>query len=121
MVAGTGKVQARRIYHTRRDVEEGDWCVLLKGADTLVAYGERMAINSTGGAQLATAGTGDVLSGIIGALLARGMDPYDAARTGAWAHGRASELCIEATGWPAESMIATDLLSYLPRAFAEIY
>mgnify|MGYP003793233805 FL=1 len=80
-----------------------------------------MAINSTGGAQLATAGTGDVLSGIIGALLARGMDSYDAARTGAWAHGHASELYLESTGWPAESMIATDLLSYLPGAFGEIH
>jgi NAD(P)H-hydrate epimerase len=118
---GTGEVQSRRLYHTRRAAEEGGCCVLLKGTDTLVAYGERVAINSTGGAQLATAGTGDVLSGIIGALLARGMGPYDAARTGAWAHGRASEFYIEATDWPAESMIATDLISYLPRAFGEIY
>ncbi len=118
---GTGEVQSHRLHYTRHAAEEGGCCVLLKGTDTLIAYGERVAINSTGGAQLATAGTGDVLSGIIGALLARGIYPYDAARTGAWAHGRASELYIEATGWPAESMIATDLLSYLPRAFGEIY
>jgi ADP-dependent NAD(P)H-hydrate dehydratase / NAD(P)H-hydrate epimerase len=118
---GTGEVQSRRLHHARRAAEEGGCCVLLKGTDTLVAYGERVAINSTGGAQLATAGTGDVLSGIIGALLSRGMDPYDAARTGAWAHGRAAELWLEEIGWPQESMVATDLLSYLPRAFGEIY
>jgi ADP-dependent NAD(P)H-hydrate dehydratase / NAD(P)H-hydrate epimerase len=94
---------------------------VLKGADTLVVEGERAAVNSTGGAQLASAGTGDVLSGIIGALLSRGMAPYDAARAGVWAHGRASELWLEATGWPAESMIATDLLPHLPHAFGEIY
>ena len=117
----TGEIQSRRLHHARRAAEEGGCCVLLKGTDTLVAYGERVAINSTGGAQLATAGTGDVLSGIIGALLARGMDSYDAARTGAWAHGHASELYLESTGWPAESMVATDLLSYLPRAFGEIH
>jgi ADP-dependent NAD(P)H-hydrate dehydratase / NAD(P)H-hydrate epimerase len=118
---GTKEVQSRRLHSVRRVAVEGGCCVLLKGADTLVAYAERVAVNSTGGAQLATAGTGDVLSGIIGALLARGMDAYDAARTGAWAHGRAAQFWLEESGWPAESMVATDLLSYLPRAFGEIY
>ncbi len=115
------EVQSRRLHAARRTSEEGGCCVLLKGADTLVAYGERVAVNSSGSAALATAGTGDVLSGIIGALLSRGMEPYDAARAGAWAHGRAAELWLEATGWPAESMAATDLLPHLPRAFGEIY
>jgi NAD(P)H-hydrate repair Nnr-like enzyme with NAD(P)H-hydrate dehydratase domain len=105
----------------RRAAEEGGCCALLKGADTLVVEGDRVAVNSTGSAALATAGTGDVLSGIVGALLSRGVDPYDAARTGAWAHGRASELWLEATGWPAESMAATDLFPHLPEAFGEIY
>ncbi len=118
---GAKEVQARRLHTARQAAEEGRCCVVLKGADTLVIEGERAAVNSTGGAQLASAGTGDVLSGIIGALLARGMAPYDAARTGVWAHGRASELWLEATGWPAESMIATDLLPHLPRSFGEIY
>jgi NAD(P)H-hydrate epimerase len=94
---------------------------VLKGPDTLVVEGERAAVNSTGGAQLATAGAGDVLSGVIGALLSRGMSPYDAARAGVWAHGRASEFWLGDTGWPAESMIATDLLPHLPKAFDEIY
>jgi ADP-dependent NAD(P)H-hydrate dehydratase / NAD(P)H-hydrate epimerase len=115
------EVQARRLHVARRTAEEGDCCVLLKGADTLVTQGERVSVNSAGSAALATAGTGDVLSGTVGALLSRGMDPYDAARTGAWAHGRASELWLEETGWPPESMAATDLLPHLPRAFGEIY
>jgi NAD(P)H-hydrate epimerase len=118
---GAKEVQACRLHTARRTAEEGSCCVALKGADTLVTEGERTAVNSTGGAQLATAGTGDVLSGIIGALLARGVDAYDAARAGAWAHGRAAELWLEATGWPAESMTATDLLPHLPEAFSEIY
>ena len=54
------------------------------------------------------------------ALLSRGMEPYEAARAGAWVHGRASELWLEDTGWPAESMIATDLLPYLPPAVGEL-
>jgi hydroxyethylthiazole kinase-like uncharacterized protein yjeF len=118
---GAKEVQTRRLYHVRRVAEETGCCVLLKGADTLVAQGERVAVNSTGNAGLATAGTGDLLSGIIGALLSRGMDAYDAARAGAWAHGRAAELWLEATDWPAESMSATDILPHLPRAFGEIY
>ena len=115
------EIQARRLHVARRTAEESGCCVLLKGADTLVAQGDRVSVNSTGSAALATAGTGDVLSGITGALLARGVNPYDAARTGAWAHGRASELWLEETGWPPESMAATDLLPYVPPAFGEVY
>jgi len=82
--------------------------VILKGADTLVAWPEgqppggpaedvslgaaiALGINPTGSNRLATAGTGDVLSGLIGALLARGLDAPTAARLGVWVHGRAGE------------------------------
>jgi NAD(P)H-hydrate epimerase len=95
--------------------------VLLKGPDTLVVTGEKTAINASGATSaLATGGTGDLLTGVIGALLSRGMDEYEAARAGAWAHGRAAELWLAGTGWPAESLAATDLLPHLPLAFAEI-
>jgi NAD(P)H-hydrate epimerase len=119
---GTGakEVDAHRLRAAREAAELHGCCVLLKGSDTMVAEGERVAVNSTGNVALASAGTGDVLSGVIGALLARGMDPYEASRAGAWVHGRAAELWIEETGWPAESMIATDLLDYLPIAVGEL-
>jgi len=118
--AGAKEVSARRLSSARSAAREHGCCVLLKGSDTLVVEGEKVAVNSTGNVALATAGTGDVLSGVIGALLSRGMDPHDAARAGAWAHGRAAELWLEETGWPAESLIATDLLPYLPRAIGEL-
>ena len=118
--AGAKEVSARRLRSARSAAERHGFCVLLKGSDTLVACGERVAVNSTGNVGLATAGTGDVLSGVIGALLARGMDAYEAARAGAWAHGRAAELWLEETGWPAESLIATDLLQHLPVALGEL-
>jgi hydroxyethylthiazole kinase-like uncharacterized protein yjeF len=120
MGQGAKEVSARRLHFARRAAEEHATAVLLKGSDTLVAEKERAAVNSTGSIALATAGTGDVLSGVIGALLSRGMDVYDSARAGAWVHGRAAELWLEDTGWPVESLIATDLLSYLPRAVAEL-
>jgi NAD(P)H-hydrate epimerase len=118
--AGAKEVSASRLRSARSAAEEHGCCVLLKGSDTLIAEGEKVAVNSTGNVALATAGTGDVLSGVIGALLSRGMDAYEAAQAGAWAHGRAAELWLEETGWPAESLIATDLLEYLPEALGEL-
>jgi len=118
--SGAKEVSARRLRSARRAAEEHGCCVLLKGSDTLVVEGNKVAVNPTGNVALATAGTGDVLSGVIGALLSRGMDPYEASRAGAWAHGRAAELWLEKTGWPAESMVATDLVEHLPPAFGEV-
>ncbi len=118
--SGAKEVSARRLDSARNTAEQHRCCVLLKGSDTLVVEGERVAVNSTGDVALATAGTGDVLSGVIGAFLSRGMDTYEAARAGAWAHGRAAELWLEETGWPAESFVATDLLDYLPLAVGEL-
>ena len=117
---GTKEISARRLDLAHRAAREHGCCVLLKGSDTIVVEGGRTAVNSTGTVALASAGTGDVLSGVIGALLSRGMDAYDAARAGAWVHGRASELWLEETGLPAESFIATDLLPYIPRTMAEL-
>ena len=119
--SGAKEVSARKLASARKAAEQYRCCVLLKGSDTLVVEGEKVAVNSTGNVALATAGTGDLLSGVIGALLSRGMDTYEAARAGAWAHGRAAEFWLEETGWPAESFVATDLLDYLPRAVGELF
>jgi len=118
--SGAGEVSAQRLRSARRAASERGCCVLLKGSDTLVVEGERVSVNSTGHVALATAGTGDVLSGVIGALLSRGMPAFDAARAGAWAHGRSAGLWLEETCWPHESMVATDLVGHLPRAMGEI-
>jgi len=120
MGSGAGEVSGQRLRSARAAAGEHGCCVLLKGSDTLVVEGDCVAVNSTGSVALATAGTGDVLTGVIGALLSRGMDAYDAARAGAWVHGRAAELWLEETGWPEESMVATDLLPYIPRASGEL-
>jgi NAD(P)H-hydrate epimerase len=89
--------------------------VVLKGDDTLVATGERLAISAGGSPALATAGTGDVLSGTVGALLARGMDPFTAACAGVHAHQRAGRISAERLG-SVESVVATDVISALPAA-----
>jgi len=89
--------------------------VVLKGHRTLVCDGSRIYENTTGNPGMATAGTGDVLSGVIGALLGQGLAPFDAAVLGAWVHGKAGDLAARAKG--EVSMIASDLLDALPAAF----
>jgi ADP-dependent NAD(P)H-hydrate dehydratase / NAD(P)H-hydrate epimerase len=88
-------------------------CVVVhKGPDTVVAAPDgRAAIASAAPAWLATAGTGDVLAGVIAAMRARGMDAFDAACAGVWLHGRAAERA-------GPGLIADDLLNHLPAALA---
>lgn len=89
--------------------------VLLKGPTTIVAEpGGVVRIVTSGDERLATAGTGDVLSGAIGALLAQGVDALSAAAGGAWLHGRAGSL------GPEHGLVAGDLLDLLLRAIAEV-
>ncbi len=92
--------------------------VVLKGPATLVgAQGKTTYINDSGNAGLAKAGSGDVLSGIIGSLLARGMDGWDAARAGVWLHGRAADLLVGEVG--QDSLIPSDLAHAFGKAFAD--
>jgi NAD(P)H-hydrate epimerase len=89
---------------------------VLKGADTLVAQrGAPTVANPTGDAGLAKAGSGDVLSGVIGALLARGMRAHDAAVAGTWIHGRAADVLASEVG--EDAYISSDLARALGRAF----
>ena len=94
--------------------------LLLKGARTVVAErGRSLAFNGTGNAGMATGGMGDVLTGICCALAGQKLGFYDAARYGAWLHGQAADLAREA-GESAQSLLPTDLMACLGRAFASI-
>ena len=93
--------------------------ILLKGPYTLIAGPEGdLAVLPIATPALATAGTGDVLAGVITGLLAQGLSPFDAACLGAWLHGRAGELCERKIG--RAGVIARDLLPYLPAAMNEL-
>jgi NAD(P)H-hydrate epimerase len=89
--------------------------VVLKGHRTVITDGRQLALNTTGNPGMATGGTGDVLTGIITALLCQKLAPYDAARLGAHVHGLAGDLAASELG--EVSMIASDLIKYLPTAW----
>ena len=92
--------------------------ILLKGHRTLITDGERSAHNETGNPGMATGGTGDVLTGIITALWGQGLSPFDAAQLGTHVHGLAGDLTAVELG--QVSLIASDLLRFLPQAFLAV-
>jgi len=110
-------VQQRRLRSVRQVAAEARAVVVLKGDDTLVADPEgRVGVSAGGAPALATAGTGDVLSGVIGAYLAKSMDPFHAACAGVHVHVRAGRLAATEIG--PEGVIAGDVIELLPRALA---
>ncbi|HXO18733.1 MAG TPA: NAD(P)H-hydrate dehydratase, partial [Thermoanaerobaculia bacterium] len=116
------EVQADRLEAARRAAAETRAVVVLKGRLTLVAApsGEVHA-NPTGNAGMASGGSGDVLTGILAALLGQGLDPLTAARLGVYLHGLAGDLAVEASGLAAYPILAAgDLVESLPAAFARL-
>ncbi len=84
-------VEARPLAHVRSAAQEYDAVVILKGRHSLIARPDgRVRVTTTGVSWLATAGAGDVLAGVVGALLASGLDAFDAASVGSWLHGAAA-------------------------------
>jgi ADP-dependent NAD(P)H-hydrate dehydratase len=89
--------------------------IVLKGAGTVVTDGEKVYVNNTGNPGMATAGSGDVLTGVITALLGQGLSDFDAAVLGVYIHGLAGNIAAEKTG--QISLIATDIAQALADAF----
>jgi ADP-dependent NAD(P)H-hydrate dehydratase len=89
--------------------------IVLKGAGTVVTDGEKVYINKTGNPGMATAGSGDVLTGIITALLGQGLSDFDAAVLGVYIHGLAGDIAAEKFG--QVSLMTTDIIDSLPDAF----
>jgi ADP-dependent NAD(P)H-hydrate dehydratase / NAD(P)H-hydrate epimerase len=110
-------VERDRLAHVRAAADRSQALVVLKGDDTLVAAPRgRVAISRGSAPGLATAGTGDVLSGVIAAMLAKGMPPADAACAGVFAHLRAGQLAAAPHG--PDGVIASDVIAALPAALA---
>jgi NAD(P)H-hydrate epimerase len=91
--------------------------IVLKGAGTVVTDGQKVYINKTGNPGMATAGSGDCLTGVITALMGQGLSNFDAAVLGVYIHGLAGDIAAEKLG--QLSLIATDIIDALPNAFLQ--
>jgi len=111
----TVSVQRNRERLAIQFAREHHVVLVLKGHDSVVTDGNRVAINSTGNSGMATGGSGDVLTGLIAALIAQGMAPFEAAQLGAYLHGLAGDLAAKELSKPA--LIASDLPRWLGEAF----
>jgi NAD(P)H-hydrate epimerase len=111
------EVRTRRADLAAEYAAEQSVTLVLKGNGTLVTDGRRMYRNTTGNPGMATGGTGDVLTGLIAALVGQRLQPFEAAVLGVWAHGRSGDLAAAQLGQTA--LIATDLLAHLPAALRE--
>ncbi|MDD5759875.1 MAG: NAD(P)H-hydrate dehydratase [Desulfobulbaceae bacterium] len=115
----TAEIQQNRLEVARAYAEEKGVVLLLKGAATIIAAPDgRLAVNPTGNPGMATGGMGDVLSGVIGALLAEGVAAWEAACLGAFAHGLAADRL--ARSMTRGGFLASEVAAELPAAFQEI-
>ncbi len=114
------EIQADRITVARRFATEWKVTVVLKGARTIIAAPDgRAFINPTGNPGMATAGTGDVLAGMIGGLIAQGLEATHAAIVGTYLHGLAGDIAASRLG--PIGIIASDLISVLPNAMKKVF
>ena len=116
----TDEIQSNRLDAVKEAASRFNCVVVLKGARTLIAEPSgRVFINPTGNVGMATAGTGDVLAGAIGGLLAQRLNPLDAAVCGTYIHGKAGDIAASRLGMAG--MIAGDVLLALPEALKQLY
>ena len=109
------EIQGARPQSARELAEVTRSVVVLKGSGTVVAApGGHLSVNATGGPLLGTAGTGDVLAGLLGGLLAQGLEPWDAARLGVFLHGAAADRLATRLG--SSGLLSSELADALPAA-----
>ena len=113
------EIQSDRLGAAQQKARETGAVVVLKGAATVIASPDgRCAVNPTGNPGMAKGGSGDVLAGITGALLAQGVPAFEAGVLGAYLHGRAGDLCAQR--YTQRAMLPTDLPHALPEVFRRL-
>jgi len=100
-----------RVKLVKEEAEKNRVTILLKGRFDVISNGVEVMVNKTGTPAMTVGGTGDVLSGIVAALLAWGNDPFEAAASAAWINGKAGELATSRFGL---HILATDIIDFLP-------
>lgn len=115
----TSYIQKNRLELAKKFAKDYGVILVLKGHNTIVCDNSRHYINKTGNPGMATAGSGDVLTGIITALLAQKIDAFSASKTAAYVHGASGDIAKKELG--EISLIATDIIKFLPKAFKKLY
>lgn len=116
---GNWKDDFEKLAKTKKLSKKLDSVIVIKGAHTITVYQDNLYINTTGNPGMATAGTGDVLTGILTGLMAQGYDSLIAAVFGVYLHGSAGDIASQHQGF--NSLIAGDLIDFLGEAFLELF
>lgn len=111
-------VNSSRVAIAKECSRVWDCVTVLKGNRTIITDGQEVSINLTGNPGMATAGSGDVLSGVIASLVAQGHNPYESARAGCFLHGLSGDIGVSAVG--EYTLSALDIVTYLPKAIKAI-
>lgn len=111
-------IESDRVHYAKLAAQQFNAVIVLKGKNTVITDGNRVFINSTGSSALAKAGTGDVLTGMIAGFCAQAVPPLDAACLSVYLHGLAGD--IAAKELSAYSLLASELLDYIPRAIVQL-
>ncbi|MFK5982073.1 MAG: NAD(P)H-hydrate dehydratase [Flavobacteriaceae bacterium] len=116
---GEWKNDYHKIELTKKFSKENQVVVLIKGANTLIINGKEVYVNQNGNPGMATAGSGDVLTGIITGLLSQEYDPLEAAIFGVYLHGSAGDIASNYLGF--EALVASDIIDNIGNAFLELF
>ncbi|WP_431137451.1 NAD(P)H-hydrate dehydratase [Psychroserpens mesophilus] len=108
------KLEKAKILAKKHDI-----IIVIKGANTITVYNEKYYVNTTGNPGLATAGTGDVLTGIITGMVAQGYDALQATLFGVYLHGRSADIALEDLGY--QSLIASHVIEALGAAYIDLF
>lgn len=108
-----------KLEKTKAFAKKHHCIVIIKGAHTMIVAGDELYVNSTGNPGMATAGSGDVLTGVITGLLSQGYEPLKAALLAVYLHGRAGDIAVQQMGYQA--LIASDLIDFIGDAFLALF
>ncbi len=118
-LVGTWKDDFDKLKKVKAFSKKYNIIVVIKGANTITIFKDKLYINSTGNPGLATAGSGDVLTGIITGLISQNYSPLEAAIFGAYLHGKSADFAVEDFGY--ESLIASHIIEYLGEAYLDLF
>ena len=118
-LVGSWKDDFEKLKRTKAFSKKHDVIIVIKGAHSITVYGGHGYVNTTGNPGMATAGSGDTLTGIITGLVAQGYAPLDATIFGVYLHGRAGDIALEQTGYQA--LTASKIIDAIGMAFIDLF